>query len=89
MIVYAEDGNIKWKKFSTDFPYQFLLYDTKVPEDTIMGEYFLTKKFDYINKTEQVWTGDWFNVKKDEQNNTLSEHCISYKNSALSIIWKI
>ncbi|MDM1350926.1 ImmA/IrrE family metallo-endopeptidase [Myroides marinus] len=89
MIVYSEKGYIKWKKSSNDFPHQFLLYTNKVPEDTVMGEYFITNKFDNINITEQVWAGDWFNVKKDQQNDKFYEHCISYKNTALSIIWEI
>lgn len=89
MIVYAEGGYIKWKNFSSDFPHQFLLYTTKVPEDTVMGEYFITKKYDNIDTTEQVWAGDWFNVRKDQQNNRFFEHCISYKNSAFSVIWEI
>lgn len=88
MIVYAENGFIKWKKFSPDFPHQFLLYTNKVPEDTVMGEYFITNKYDNIDTTEQVWAGDWFNIKKDLQNNQFYEHCISYKNSAISILWE-
>jgi len=89
MIVYAENGNVIWKIESDDFPYKWLLYDKKVPENSVMGEYMTQSNIRDTYKTEQVWAIDWFNsVKKEDTNRTFYEHCIPYKNKALSIIWE-
>lgn len=87
MIVFGEQNQIKWKWPSEDFPYQYLLYTNKIPENSVMGEYFADGK--KITGTEPVWAGDWFNyVKDDDVNRKFLEHCIPHKNLALSIIWE-
>ncbi len=89
MIVYAENGIIKWKLESDDFPYKWLLNDKKIPENTIMGEYFSKSNVRDIYKTEKVWAIDWFDyVKNYDANRSFYEHCIPHKNKALSIIWE-
>lgn len=85
MIIYAEDGKIKWCHCSKDFKYPFLLYGKNVPPNTVMGEYFQDIKDD-IFKTEEIWAVDIFKYVKDTQEK-ICEHCITYKNRALSIIW--
>lgn len=87
MVVFSENGKVKWKSFSKDFPFQFLLYGNKVPEDSVMGEYF------YKNRqsvgTEDVWAVDWFDFVTDRNvNRKFKEHCITHKNLAFSIIWE-
>ncbi len=87
MIVFAEQGKIRWKWASADFPYQFLLYTNKVPENSVMGEYFLNGI--QVNATEEVWGIDWFNYVSDHDlSRKFLEHCITHKNFALSIIWE-
>lgn len=89
MIAYAEGGIIKWKMESDDFPYKWLLNDKVVPVNTVMGEYFTKSNTRDIYKTEQVWALDWFNYVKDEDTErTFYEHCIPYKDKALSLIWE-
>ncbi|BFO65359.1 ImmA/IrrE family metallo-endopeptidase [Chryseobacterium sp. KCF3-3] len=89
MIIYSENGFIKWKTESDDFPYKWLLNDKKVPENTVMGEYFTKTNVRDIFKTEQVWAMDWFYyVKEEDVNRRFYEHCIPYKGKALSIIWE-
>lgn len=87
MIVFGEQGSIRWKWASDDFPYQHLLYTNKIPENSVMGEYFQDGK--PVNGTEEVWAIDWFNyVMNDDTSRKFFEHCIPHKNLALSIIWE-
>ena len=88
MIVFGKQNQVQWKWFSEDFPFQYLLYTNKIPENSVMGEYFSEGK--KIIGTEQVWAVDWFNyVKDDDVNRKFFEYCISHNNLALSIIWEI
>ncbi|MEQ3662540.1 MAG: ImmA/IrrE family metallo-endopeptidase [Flavobacterium sp.] len=88
MIVFGENGKIKWKWSSEDFPFKYLLYSDKIPEDSVMGEYFYQNK--QISGTEDIWPIDWFNyVKNDDIHRKFKEHCISHKHLALSIIWEV
>lgn len=88
MIIYAESGTIKWTYCSEDFPYKYLLNNRKISDSFVMGEYFNNSSTE-ISKTFQIWAIDCFNyVKSEESNKKFYEHCITHKNSALSIIWE-
>lgn len=88
LIIYAEKGNIKWTFPSEDFPFKYLLNSSKISDAFVMGEYFKDVSTE-IYKTEQIWAIDCFNyVKGEDSNRKFYEHCITYKNSALSIIWE-
>lgn len=89
IIVYSEKGKIKWTYSSQDFPYKWLVNSNNVPKNTVMGEYFQKNNTTDIFKTEQVWAIDWFNYVKDvDIQKKFYEHCITYRESALSIIWE-
>jgi Zn-dependent peptidase ImmA (M78 family) len=88
MIVFGENGKVKWKWNSEDFPFKYLLYSDKIPENSVMGEYFVKGRSP--DKTEDIWPIDWFNfVKDDDVHRKFKEHCISHKHLALSIIWEV
>lgn len=88
LMIYAENGNIKWTFSSEDFPFKYLLNSSKISDSFVMGEYFKDVSTE-IYKTEQIWAIDCFNyVKEDDINRKFYEQCITYKNSALSIIWE-
>jgi len=87
MIVYSENNTVLWKYSSKDFKYKFLLYEKRVPENTVMGEYF-NGKHNETYKTEKIWAVDLFNYIADEDLNlNVNEYCIAYKNKTLSIFW--
>lgn len=87
MIIYAEENKIRWFHCSSDFKYKYLLYNQNISPNTVMGEYFQNIKED-IFKTEKIWSIDIFKYVKDEDiQEAFFEHCITYKNKALSIIW--
>jgi Zn-dependent peptidase ImmA (M78 family) len=88
MIIYAENGIIKWKYDSDDFPYKYLLNSQKISDSFVMGEYFKNITTE-ISKTSQIWAIDCFDyVKSEDSNKKFYEHCITHNNSALSIIWE-
>ena len=88
MIIYAESGIIKWVYNSDDFPYKYLLNNKRISNSFVMGEYFNNTATE-ISKTAQIWAIDCFDyVKSEDSNKKLYEHCITHKNSALSIIWE-
>lgn len=88
LIIYAENGNIKWTFSSEDFPFKYLLNASKISESFVMGEYFNNSSTE-ISKTQQIWAMDCFNyVKSEDSNRKFYEHCITHKSSALSIIWE-
>lgn len=89
MIVYAVNNIIMWAYSSDDFPFKSFLNDKIVPVNMVMGEYFKKGNYADVFTTEQVWATDCFKYVKDEDfQRKLYEHCISYKNSALSILWE-
>lgn len=87
MIVFCENERIKWHWYSDDFPYTFLLHGKfRIPQDTAVGEYYSNGKV-YKN-TQEVWAIDWFNnVPNYRTNQKFYEHCVPYKNMAMSFIW--
>lgn len=88
MIIYGESGRICWKYCSEGFPFKYLLYENKVAPNTVMGEYFENIK-ENLFKKEEIWAVDIFNyVKDDDLQRKFCEHCITYKEKALSIIWE-
>lgn len=90
MIVYAENGIIKWKTCSDDFPYKLtLLEDDNIPENTVLGEYFKLKNVEDTRSTEEVYAIDWFRyVSKDDSERCFNEYCLPFENKAISIIWE-
>ena len=89
MVVYSENNIIKWKHSSKDFPFQYLINDDIVPRSSVMGDYFNNNHVADVFKTEQVWAIDCFKYVKDEDlQRKFYEHCVTYKNSALSIFWE-
>lgn len=89
LIVYAENNIIKWTKYSHDFPFKYLIDRNYVPENTVMGEYFHGLNKDEVHKTEKVWAIDCFSYVSDNDiQRQFYEHCIPFKNRALSIFWE-
>ncbi|GHT35952.1 hypothetical protein AGMMS49574_26660 [Bacteroidia bacterium] len=89
MVVYAEKGYIKWFHSSNDFRYKYLIDNKIVPKNTVMGEYFSKNNQADTYKTEMIWAIDCFNnVYKEDTRKQFYEYCITYQNSALSIIWE-
>lgn len=87
MLIYAEKGRIKWQMHSEDFPFFRLKYDkNKVPENTVMGDYFYNQEIACCKQSEIVYAGDCFHTfTKDQNNMQFYEYCIPYKDFAFSV----
>ncbi|MCM0337367.1 MULTISPECIES: ImmA/IrrE family metallo-endopeptidase [Bacteroides] len=89
LIVYAENNIIRWSYSSEDFPFKWMINDKIVPRNTVMGDYFNNNHIAEVFRTEQVWAIDCFKYVKDEDlQRKFYEHCITHKNSALSLFWE-
>lgn len=89
LIVYAENNIIRWSYSSEDFPFKWMINDKIVPRNTVMGDYFNNNHIAEVFRTEQVWAIDCFKYVKDEdRQRKFYEHCITHKNSALSLFWE-
>lgn len=90
MLVYAVDGKIKWQLRSEDFPFYRMRYGTsKVPENTVMGDYFYKGDSSCVRQDEIVFAGECFNTYNENQNGLqFYEYCIPYKNHAFSMFWE-
>jgi len=89
MVIYAENGHIKWRHSSNDFRYKYLIDDKIIPENTVMGEYFMKNNQLDTYKTEIIQAIDCFNYVADEDvRKPFYEYCITHQKSALSIIWE-
>lgn len=89
MVVYAEDGKVKWQLHSEDFPFWRLRYgNSRLPENSVIGSYFYDNDVDSCNKDEIVFAGDCFHVTDQESvNMEFYEYCIPYKDKAFSVFW--
>ncbi|MES2648113.1 MAG: ImmA/IrrE family metallo-endopeptidase [Bacteroidota bacterium] len=89
MIVYIEDGVIRWKMPSKDFPFQYLAYGSKVPSWTVAGDFFNGKSLEKIPvKIEAIeWFPDDYKLQNNE-NWKLWEQCYQVSpNGLISCLW--
>jgi hypothetical protein len=90
MIIFTENGIIKWKSSSNDFPYQWLSLGSKVPPYTVAGDYYYRqveeKKPAKVNAIE--WFPDDFACQRDGDKGKLWEQCFpSTQNSIVTCLW--
>ena len=89
MIVFMQDGIIRWKYSSQDFPFRYLQTNSNVPAWTVAGDFF--SKGIIESKPEQVEAREWF--PDDSQIRYLSqmklwEQCYPVnKNGLVSCLW--
>lgn len=90
MLVYAEAGKVKWQMKSDSFPFWRLRYGTsKVPENTVMGDYFYKKDSTCCRQSEIVFAADCFHTQSEDENNLqFYEYCIPFEKYAFSMFWQ-
>lgn len=91
MLVFAEDGKIKWQMRSNEFPFLRLRYGTnKVPENTVMGDYFYKNDSTSCKQSEIVYACDCFHTQTEEENRMqFYEYCIPFGKFAFSMFWEL
>lgn len=89
MIIFIEDGIIKWKSCSDDFPYKWLTIGTKLPVYTVAGDYFYRQVKE--KKPAKVDALEWFPedyICQKAEGTKLWEQCFpSTPNSIVTCIW--
>lgn len=89
MIIFIDDGIIKWKKYSESFPFQFLKIENTVPAYTVAGDFF-NRSFleDKPVKVDAIeWFPEDFNCQK-EPNSKIWEQCFRVSDKGLvSCLW--
>lgn len=93
MVLYGVDKKIRWVRRSQDFPFWRLRYgnnkDGKIPENTVIGDYFYRNDASCCNNEEVVYAKDCFDTFRDGDNlREFKEWCIPFKNRALSVFWE-
>lgn len=90
ILVFSQNGKIKWQMRSEDFPFYRLKYGKeKVPENTVMGDYFYKKDSNCCYHDEIVYAGDCFDTYNEEQNSIeFFEYCMCYKEYTFSMLWE-
>ena len=83
---------MKWWKKSDDF-YHYSLFDFDKPPPTgsVAYELFTTNKvYSGDERKQQIWKGDWFKLKNDEDETPFFEYCLHAKsyNYTISVIWE-
>lgn len=58
MIIFIDDGIIKWKSCSDDFPYKWLTIGTELPAYTVAGDYYYRQVEE--KKPAKVDAIEWF-----------------------------
>jgi Zn-dependent peptidase ImmA (M78 family) len=89
MVIFIENGIIKWKSNSDDFPYKWLTIGNKLPAYTVAGDYYYKKIEE--KKPAKVTAIEWFPEDYaclKTENATLWEQCFPVNsNSLLSCLW--
>lgn len=89
MIIFIENGIIKWKQESSDFPFPYLPYPAKVPAYTVAGDFFNRRRIE--ERPERVDAIEWFpedfNCQKNP-NSKIWEQCYKVsENGLISCLW--
>ena len=89
MIIFIENGIVKWKQHSQDFPFKYLPLNSKVSPWTVAGDYF--SKGHLENDPEKVDAIEWFPEDfqiKYKSDWKLWEQCYRIgENSIVSCLW--
>lgn len=89
MIIFIEDGIIKWKSHTDDFPFKWLTIGSKLPAFTVAGDYFYKNVEE--KKPAKVDAIEWFPedfVCQRADKAKLWEQCFpSTPNSIVTCLW--
>lgn len=89
MIVFIDNGIIKWKKCSESFPFPFLQMENTVPAFTVAGDYFNRSYLE--EKPVKVDAIEWFPEDyhcQKEPNTKIWEQCFQVSDKGLiSCLW--
>ena len=89
MVIFMENGLVKWKDYSSDFPFKYLPHNSKIPAYTVAGDYFYHNSFE--SEPEKIDAIEWFPEDfqiKFNKDYTLWEQCYKVsENGLVSCLW--
>ena len=89
MIVFIEDGQIRWKQHSKDFPYKWLVLNSPLPSYTVAGDHQYRGVVE--SAPEKVDAIEWFPddyAAQREPTRKLWEQCFPVgEKSLVACIW--
>lgn len=89
MVIYIENGIVRWKSCSNDFPYKWLTLGSKLPPYTVAGDYFYRQVEE--KRPAKVDAMEWFPEDYACQRNEgakLWEQCFpSSVNGIVTCLW--
>jgi len=89
MVIFMENGIVRWKQASTDFPFQWLPIGSNVPAWTVAGDHFFNNTHE--DKPVKVNAIEWFPDDKQIKYKTdwkLWEQCYPISQTGLvSCLW--
>jgi hypothetical protein len=93
VVVYGVDKKIRWVRRSEDFSFWRLRYgnekDCRIPDNTVIGEYFYKNDDSCCKSQEMVYAKDCFDTYREEDNmREFFEWCVPFKNRAISVFWE-
>lgn len=90
MIIFIENGRIKWKSPSSDFPFTWLPFGSKVPVYTVAGDYY----YNGVEETRPAkvdaieWFPEDYKLINGDKSQKLWEQCFpATKDSILTCLW--
>lgn len=89
MLIFIEDGIVKWKMASGDFPFPYLKYGSRVPAWTVAGDFFNGKQLEQSPvKVDAIeWFPDDYKLR-DRTDWKLWEQCFQVSNNGLMVcLW--
>lgn len=90
MIIFIENGIIKWKSCSEDFPFKWIPYQSKLPALTVAGDYYYHQvKEDKPAKVDAIeWFPEDAYFSKGNEQTKLWEQCFpTTSDSILTCLW--
>lgn len=89
MVIFMENGLVKWKKHSSDFPFTYLAYNSEIPPYTVAGDFFYQNSSE--TEPEEVDAIEWFPEDfqiQFKKNCKLWEQCyLVSENGLVSCLW--
>jgi hypothetical protein len=92
MIIFVENGLIKWKTSSNDFPFKWLPFGSKVPAWTVAGDYYYkgVKEEKPVKIDAIEWFPEDYELLRGNEKQKLWEQCFpATKESLLTCLWTI
>lgn len=89
MVIFIENGLVKWKQYTEGFPFEFIAHDSKVPVYTVAGDLFYNGTLE--EQPAKVDAIEWFPEDYRISNKAswqLWEQCFKVSNNGIvSCLW--